>query len=267
MPSYTIDRNGMNLNSEPEAGVVLLEKDGKPVARFELALKCLADYDPRKELKLQSASSQQWMKFNHKKPPAPLLISYDPEHIRMQAAASTQRFEEGKTLSILDGIFVAVKDDIDCYPHPSKGGTTFFHEIRPVEEDATSVSRLRSCGVILVGKANMHELGLGTTGNNPNYGTARNPHDPKRYTGGSLSGPAAIVSSGLFSAALGTDGSIRIPSSLCGVVGLKSTYGRTDMTGSVCDSGTVEIIGVITSTVEDAIHVYAAILGSSIKSL
>ncbi|KAL2512006.1 Fatty acid amide hydrolase [Abeliophyllum distichum] len=151
---------------------------------------------------------------------------------------------KGKTLSILDGIFVAVKDDIDCYPHPSKGGTTFFHEIRPVEEDATSVSRLRSCGVILVGKANMHELGLGTTGNNPNYGTARNPHDPKRYTGGSLSGPAAIVSSGLFSAALGTDGN--------------------RLWRSVCDSGTVEIIGAITSTVEDAIHVYAAILGSSI---
>ncbi|KAL2537128.1 Fatty acid amide hydrolase [Forsythia ovata] len=279
---------------EPEAGVVLLEEDGKPVARVELALKCLPDYDPAKNWSSDTSASFRYWKIrdyayayrsklttpsivaerfilamdenNYKKPLAPLLISYDPEHIRKQAAASTQRFEEGKSLSILDGIFVAIKDDIDCYPHPSKGGTTFFHEIRPVEEDAASVSRLRSCGVVLVGKANMHELGLGTTGNNPNYGTARNPHDPKRYTGGSSSGPAAIVSSGLCSAALGTDGggSIRIPSSLCGVVGLKSTYGRTDMTGSLCDSGTVEIIGAITSTVEDAILVYAAILGSSI---
>ncbi|KAF8404761.1 hypothetical protein HHK36_009650 [Tetracentron sinense] len=95
--------------------------------------------------------------------------------------------------------------------------------------------------------------------------TTRNPHALERYTGGSSSGPAAIVASGLCSAALGTDGggSIRIPSSLCGVVGLKTTYGRTDMRGSLCDSGTVEIIGPIASTVEDVMLVYAAMLGSS----
>ncbi|KAK4438067.1 Fatty acid amide hydrolase [Sesamum alatum] len=277
--------------SEPE--VVLLDEDGKPEERVELALKTLPDYDPancwipdssspfrywkirdyayayRSKLTTPSAVAERFIsamdEFNSKKPPTPLLISYDPELIRRQAAASTQRFEEGNPLSVLDGIFIAIKDDIDCYPHPSKGGTTFFHEVRPVEEDAVSVARLRRCGVILVGKANMHELGLGTTGNNPNHGTARNPHAPERYTGGSSSGPAAIVASGLCSAALGTDGggSVRIPSSLCGVVGLKSTYGRTDMSGSICDSGTVEIIGPITSTVEDAILVYAAILGSS----
>ncbi|GMQ01339.1 hypothetical protein CsSME_00048000 [Camellia sinensis var. sinensis] len=160
---------------------------------------------------------------------------------------------------------MAIKDDIDCYPHPSKGATTWFHEVRPIKKDAVSVSRLRSCGVIFVGKANMHEMGLGTTGNNANYGTTRNPHDPKRYTGGSSSGPAAIVASGLCSAALGTDGggSVRIPSSLCGVVGLKTTYGRTDMKGALCDAGTVEIIGPIASNLEDVILVYAAILGSS----
>ncbi|KAK6136437.1 hypothetical protein DH2020_029793 [Rehmannia glutinosa] len=278
---------------ESETEVVLLDEDGKPEERVELALKILPDYDPAKSWSADSSSPFRYWKirdyayayrsklttpsvvaerfisamdeFNSKKPPTPLLISYDPELIRKQAAASTRRFEEGNPLSVLDGIFMAIKDDIDCCPHPSKGGTTFFHEVRPVEEDAATVARLRSCGAILVGKANMHELGLGTTGNNPNHGTARNPHAPERYTGGSSSGPAAIVASGLCSAALGTDGggSVRIPSSLCGVVGLKSTYGRTDMRGSICDSGTVEIIGPITSTVEDAILVYAAILGSS----
>ncbi|MBA0619760.1 hypothetical protein Godav_005567 [Gossypium davidsonii] len=160
---------------------------------------------------------------------------------------------------------MAIKDDIDCYPHPTKGASTWMHEVRSVEKDAVSVSRLRSCGVILIGKANMHEFGMGTTGNNPNYGTTRNPYAHERYTGGSSSGPAAIVASGLCSAALGTDGggSIRIPSSLCGVVGLKTTYGRTNMGGSLCGSGTVEIAGPIASTVEDVILVYAAILGSS----
>ncbi|GFP86841.1 fatty acid amide hydrolase [Phtheirospermum japonicum] len=270
---------------EPETEVVLLDEDGKPEERVELALKTLPDYDPAKSWTVDSTSPFRYWKirdyayayrsklttpsivaerfisaideFNCKKPPTPLLISYDPELIRKQASASTQRFEEGNPLSVLDGIFMAIKDDINCCPHPSKGGTTFFHEVRHVKEDAASVARLRSCGVILVGKANMHELGLGTTGSNPNHGTTRNPHAPERYTGGSSSGPAAIVASGLCSAALGTDGggSVRIPSSLCGVVGLKSTYGRTDMKGSICDSGTVEIIGPITSTVEDAILV------------
>ncbi|KAI3907501.1 hypothetical protein MKW92_010359, partial [Papaver armeniacum] len=104
----------------------------------------------------------------------------------------------GNPMSILDGIFVAIKDDIDCSPYPSK--------VRPVKGDATSVSKLRSCGAILIGKANMHELGLGTTGNNPNYGTTRNPQSLDKYTGGSSLGPAAIAASGLCSAALGTDG-------------------------------------------------------------
>ncbi|KAL8541704.1 hypothetical protein ACS0TY_002823 [Phlomoides rotata] len=278
---------------ESETGVVLLDEDGKPEERVELAFKGLPEYDPVKSWNSDSSSPFRYWKirdyayayrsklttpsivaerfilamdeFNNKKPPTPLLISYDPELLRKQAADSTRRFEEGNPLSVLDGIFMAIKDDIDCIPHPSKGGTSFFHEVRPIEEDAVCVARLRRCGVILVGKANMHELGLGTTGNNPIHGTARNPHAPERYTGGSSSGPAAIVASGLCSAALGTDGggSVRIPSSLCGIVGLKSTYGRTDMKGSICDSGTVEIIGPITSSVEDAVLVYSAILGSS----
>ncbi|KAF3944250.1 hypothetical protein CMV_029264 [Castanea mollissima] len=246
---------------EPEHGVVVLKENGIPEDRVESALKCLPHYDPASRGNVEPASSFQYWKirdyahayrsglvtpstvaehiipvikeFSSKKPPAPLLISFDAEEVRKQAAASTQRFEEGKPLSILDGIFMAIKDDIDCFPHPSKGASTWMHEFRSVNEDSVCVSKLRSCGVIFLGKANMHEFGMGTTGNNPNYGTTRNPHAPERYTGGSSSGPAAIVASGLCSAALGTDGggSIRIPSSLCGVVGLKSTYGRTDMKG------------------------------------
>ncbi|XP_041011617.1 fatty acid amide hydrolase isoform X2 [Juglans microcarpa x Juglans regia] len=279
---------------EPEHGVVTLHEDGKPEDRVESALKCLPDYDlpgswngnqdpPFKYWKIRdyayayrsglatpSIVAERIIpiieEFSSEKPPQPLLISFDAEEVRKQAAASTKRFEEGKPLSILDGIFMAIKDDIDCFPHPSKSGSTWMHQVRSVKKDAVCVSRLRSCGVILLGKANMHEFGMGTTGNNPNFGTARNPHAPERYTGGSSSGPAAIVASGLCSAALGTDGggSIRIPSSLCGVVGFKTTYGRTDMEGSLCDAGTVEIIGPIASTVEDVMLVYAAILGSSL---
>ncbi|CAN6543893.1 unnamed protein product [Malus baccata var. baccata] len=279
---------------EIEAGVVVLDEDGKPEDRVEVALKCLPQYDPANCWNGNSIQSFRYWKirdyayayrsklatpslvaehiisvideFSNKKPPQPLLITFNPEEVRSQAAASTKRFEEGNPLSILDGIFVAIKDDIDCFPHPSKGGTTWMHEVRTVKKDAVCVSRLRSCGVIFIGKANMHELGMGTTGNNSNYGTTRNPHAPERYTGGSSSGPAALVASGLCSAALGTDGggSVRIPSSLCGVVGLKTTYGRTDIGGSLCEDGTVEIIGPIASTVEDVMLVYSAILGTSL---
>ncbi|KAL5704732.1 hypothetical protein ACHQM5_023118 [Ranunculus cassubicifolius] len=278
---------------DPERGVVVMEEDSVSTARVESALQCLSSYDPasswtgsspflywkirdfahayRASLVTPSVVAEYVIsaieESENKKPPMPLLVTFSAEDVRKQAEASTQRFKEGKPLSILDGIFMAIKDDIDCYPYPTKGATTWFHKIRSVKEDAVCVSRLRSCGVIFIGKANMHELGLGTTGNNPNYGTTRNPHDLERYTGGSSSGPAALVAAGICSAALGTDGggSIRIPSSLCGVVGLKSTYARTDMKGSLCDSGTVEIIGPIAATVEDVMLVYAAILGPSLS--
>ncbi|KAJ8768980.1 hypothetical protein K2173_023975 [Erythroxylum novogranatense] len=278
---------------EPEPGILILDEQGKPEERVESALKCLPDYDPSSSWSEGLASSFRYWKirdyahayrskrvtpsmvaehiisvikeFQKKEPPMPLLVSFDEERVRQLAAASTRRFEEGNPISILDGIFIAIKDDIDCHPYPTKGATTWIHEVRPVVKDAVSVSRLRSCGVIFVGKANMHEIGMGTTGNNSNYGTTRNPHDLDRYTGGSSSGPAAIVASGLCSAALGTDGggSVRIPSSLCGIVGLKTTYGRTDIGGSLCDSGTVEIIGPLASSVEDVMLIYSAILGCS----
>ncbi|CAJ2648864.1 unnamed protein product [Trifolium pratense] len=245
---------------EKEHDVVVLDEDGKPEDRVKSALNCLPHYDPAKLWENSSAPFQYWKIRDYAyayqfgkvtpsmvaeriisiieengidKPPTPLLLSFDAADLRKQAAASTQRFEEGNPLSILDGIFIAIKDDIDCLPYPSNGGSTWLHEVRAVEKDAVCVSRLRSCGAIFIGKANMHEFGMGTTGNNSNYGTARNPHAPDRYTGGSSSGPAAIVASGLCSAALGTDGggSVRIPSSLCGVVGLKINYGRMSMEG------------------------------------
>ncbi|GJN38291.1 hypothetical protein PR202_gb27319 [Eleusine coracana subsp. coracana] len=246
---------------EPERGVVLVEEDRHPAERVHDALQCLPPYNPslrwsaeekvpflywkirdfahayQSGITTPSAVAEHVItgveEWNNKKPPMPMLIYFNADDIRKQAEASTKRFEQGNPISILDGVFVAIKDDIDCFPYPSRGATTFFDQIRTVEKDAVCVARLRKCGVIFIGKANMHELGLGVTGNNPNYGTARNPHSIDRYTGGSSSGPAALVSSGLCSVAIGTDGggSVRIPSSLCGIVGFKTTYGRTDMTG------------------------------------
>ncbi|XP_020085505.1 fatty acid amide hydrolase [Ananas comosus] len=277
---------------EPEPGVMILDEDRDPVMRLETAVQCLPQYDPSQHWNKDRSSFLYWTirdyahayrskittpsivadhlisaveEWHSRKPPMPMLIYFSADDVRKQADASTKRFEEGNPISILDGIFMAIKDDIDCYPYPTKGATTWFDKVYTVEKDAVCVSRLRRCGVILIGKANMHELGLGTTGNNPIYGTARNPHSIERYTGGSSSGPAAIVASGLCPAAVGTDGggSVRIPSSLCGIVGLKTTYGRTDMGGSLCDCGTVEVASPLAATVEDAMLVYSALAGCS----
>ncbi|MBA0804360.1 hypothetical protein Gohar_003948, partial [Gossypium harknessii] len=183
-----------DIKPEAEPSVVIVDEEGKPTDRVESALKCLPHYDPascwsgdtlpsfrywkirdfayayRSKLVTPSKIAEQIITLvegcKYHKAPTPLLISFDAEDIRKQAAASTQRFKEGNPLSILDGIFMAIKDDIDCCPHPTKGASTWMHEVRSVEKDAVSVSRLRSCGVILIGKANMHELGMGTTGNN-----------------------------------------------------------------------------------------------------
>eukprot|EP00951_Prasinocladus_malaysianus_P006184 scaffold43844_cov29-Prasinocladus_malaysianus.AAC.1 len=98
-----------------------------------------------------------------------------------------------------------------------------------VTRDAEHVKALKAAGAILLGKANMHEIGQGVTGWNAHYKPTRNPHNPSHFTGGSSSGSAALVAAGLCPVAIGADGggSIRIPSAFCGVVGLIPTYGRT----------------------------------------
>ncbi|XVE83418.1 hypothetical protein DITRI_Ditri16bG0087300 [Diplodiscus trichospermus] len=198
-------------------------------------------------------------------PPMPLsfFINYDAEDILRQAAASTLRYERGDPISALDGVPIAIKDEIDCSPYPTTGGTKWLHKVRPCTGDACCVMRLRSCGAIIVGKTNMHELGSGLSGINPHYGTARNPYDPNKICGGSSSGSAAVVSAGLCPVALGVDGggSVRMPASLCGVVGFKPTFGCIPHSGVLPLNWTVGMVGILAGTLEDAFIVYAAISG------
>ncbi|XP_022741594.1 fatty acid amide hydrolase-like [Durio zibethinus] len=195
--------------------------------------------------------------------PMSLFINYDAEDILRQATESTLRYERGDPISALDGVPIAIKDEIDCSPYPTTGGTKWLHKFRPCTGDACCVLRLRSCGAIIVGKTNMHELGAGTSGINPHYGTARNPYDPNKIAGGSSSGSAAVVSAGLCPVALGVDGggSVRMPASLCGVVGFKPTFGRIPHSGVLPLNWTVGMVGIVAGTLEDAFIVYAAING------
>ena len=165
------------------------------------------------------------------------------------AKASTLRYQKGTPLSILDGVPTAIKDDSDVKGYRTTQGRKRNDEVmKIVEESSWPVQKWEEAGAVILGKANMHELGADTTNNNPNWGTPRNPHNDQYYTGGSSGGPAYIVSAGLCPIVLGSDGggSIRLPSSYCGVYGLKPSHNRLEDTES-----TVTVSGPLAATIAD----------------
>ncbi|KAK1646901.1 hypothetical protein QYE76_064706 [Lolium multiflorum] len=194
-----------------------------------------------------------------------MFISYNPEDIIRQAEESTLRYQQGTPLSAMDGVLVAVKDEIDCLPYQTTGGTRWLGKARPCVADAACVAQLRACGAVLAGKTNMHELGAGTSGINPHHGSTRNPYDTGRVSGGSSGGSAAAVCAGLCPVALGADGggSVRMPAALCGVVGFKPTVGRLSNSGLLPLNWTVGMPGILAATVEDALVAYAAMIDQS----
>lgn len=155
--------------------------------------------------------------------------------------------------SALRGIPIAVKDLFDTAGIRTTIGSTFFADHVP-DRDAFVVEKLRQAGALIIGKTNTHEIALGITGNNPHYGTARNPWDTTRIPGGSSSGSAIAVATGMALGALGTDtgGSIRIPASLCGVVGFKPTFGQVSTRGVFPLSWNLDHVGPLASCVRDA---------------
>jgi len=195
-------------------------------------------------------------------PPLRAMIAVDENDIMRQAEASAERIRNGQTLSVFDGVPVAIKDELDMVPYPTTVGTAFLGTT-PATEDATPVARMRAAGALLIGKANMHEIGIGVTGFNPHYGTPRNPYDVMTYTGGSSSGPATAVAAGLCPVAIGADGggSIRIPAAFCGVVGLKATHGRVSEFGAFALDWSVAHVGPLAATVTDTALAYGIIAG------
>jgi Asp-tRNA(Asn)/Glu-tRNA(Gln) amidotransferase A subunit family amidase len=196
-------------------------------------------------------------------PPVRAFVSVDERDVRRQAEASAARFHSGHPLGVLDGVPIAIKDELDQTSHSTTGGTVFLGRERAAR-DATAVARLRAAGALLIGKTNMHEIGIQPNGGNVHHGQVRNPHDRMRDSGGSSSGSAAAVAAGVCPIALGADGggSVRIPAALCGVVGLKATYGRISELGALPLCWSVAHVGPIAASVEDAALAYAAIAGT-----
>ncbi|KAI9759293.1 MAG: hypothetical protein M4579_002422 [Chaenotheca gracillima] len=172
--------------------------------------------------------------------------------IRKNAQASTQRYEDGKSLGVMDGVPVAVKDEVDL-----EGYKKTFGSKRDFTDKAAGTSwcvkKWEEYGAIVVGKLNMHELGMDTTNNNPNCGTPLNPFNDHYYTGGSSGGSGYAVSTGLVPIALGADGggSIRIPANYCSVYGLKPSHGRVSGSPSKSLANTTGVLGPLAASMED----------------
>lgn len=196
--------------------------------------------------------------------PQPLraIIASRADDIRKQAAASTERWQSGKALGPFDGVPVAIKDELDQAGYPTTVGTAFLGS-EAATADATVVQRLREQGALLIGKANMHEIGIAVTGNNPHHGVARNPYHLDHYTGGSSSGSGGAVAAGLCPVAIGADGggSVRIPAAFCGVYGIKATYGRVSEHGAAPINWSVAHVGPLGATVADCVLAYLAVAG------
>jgi aspartyl-tRNA(Asn)/glutamyl-tRNA(Gln) amidotransferase subunit A len=152
----------------------------------------------------------------------------------------------------LAGMPICVKDIVDVAGVPTTAGGQGW--IRHPENDATVVERLCVAGAIVIGKGNTNEFACGIDGLNPHKGDCRNPHDPERLSGGSSSGPAAAVASGMAEAAIGTDtsGSIRVPAALCGVVGIRPTRGLVPADGVVPLAWSLDSVGPLARDVATA---------------
>ena len=189
-------------------------------------------------------------------------LALDPEGAMAAAAASDARRARGRALA-LDGLAIAVKDNIDVAGMPTTAGMDTRRGLPPAATDSVAVARLRAAGAVIVGKLNMHEAALGADNDNPHFGACHNPHRPGFTPGGSSGGSGAAVAAGLCAAALGTDtmGSVRIPASYCGVAGLKPTWGVVSTRGTVPLCRRLDHIGPLARSARDLGVLLQAMVG------
>jgi aspartyl-tRNA(Asn)/glutamyl-tRNA(Gln) amidotransferase subunit A len=172
-------------------------------------------------------------------PPRGPLLSYDTERAMEAARESAARIARGKGRSELDGVPIAIKEELDVEGLPTRQGSG-WRPNTPAAHDAAVVDRLRRAGAIVIGQTPMTEHGLSPFGANPHRSMPRNAHDAQRLAGGSSTGSAVAVACGIVPLAIGADGagSIRIPAALNGVFGLKPTFGRIPLAGHALRAGT-----------------------------
>ncbi len=187
-------------------------------------------------------------------------ITVAAQQARADARRAEREIARGKYRGPLHGIPLPLKDNIETQGIRTTAGSKILADFVPTR-DADVVSALRQAGAVIIGKTNLHEFAYGITNENPHYGPARNPWDRTRVSGGSSGGSAVALASGMGFGSVGTDtgGSIRIPSALCGIVGLKPTFGRVSVRGVIPLSVSLDHVGPLARSVDDVALLLAAI--------
>jgi AtzE family amidohydrolase len=185
------------------------------------------------------------------------------EHALQEARRIDADLSSGHSPGTLAGVPFAAKDLFDVAGRTTRAGSKLRLAAAPAERDAVLVRRLKAAGAILLGLLNMDEFAYGFSTENTHYGTTRNPYDTARIAGGSSGGSAASVAAGLVPFALGSDtnGSIRVPAALCGVYGMKPTFGRLPRTGIAAFSASLDHGGHFARSARDLAAVYACMAG------
>ena len=189
-------------------------------------------------------------------------LALDRERALAQAAAVDEAAKRGDTLPALAGVPVGIKDVLTVEGMPATAGSRILEHYQP-PYTATAVAKLQAAGAIILGKLNCDEFAMGSSNENSAYGPVRNPAALDRVPGGSSGGSAAAVAADMAAATLGTDtgGSIRQPASYCGVVGLLPTYGRISRYGLIAFASSLDRVGPLTHTVEDAAVLLGVLAG------
>jgi len=190
-------------------------------------------------------------------------ITVFEDDAREGARTADREIRSGQYRGPLHGVPISLKDLFDVRGAATTAASRVRHG-HIADRDAAAVTALRHAGAVIVGKTNLHEFAFGTTNEDSAFGAARHPIDPSRSPGGSSGGSAAAVADGMCFASMGTDtgGSIRIPAAVCGLVGLKPTCGELSIEGVVPLSPTLDHIGPICRSVEDAAIIYHALRGN-----
>lgn len=185
------------------------------------------------------------------------------DRARAKARAIDADIAAGKSVGPLAGVPFAVKNLFDVAGLPTRAGSKINRDLAPAKRDATLIERLEAAGAVLVGALNMGEYAYDFTGENVHDGPSRNPHDTTRMTGGSSGGSGSAVGGALVPIALGSDtnGSIRVPSSFCGIFGLKPTYGRLSRARSFPFVASLDHLGPLARSVTDLALAYDAMQG------
>jgi aspartyl-tRNA(Asn)/glutamyl-tRNA(Gln) amidotransferase subunit A len=237
-----------------------------PEALISRPIHQLAPLLQKKEISPVELFNEAIERIHQLQPKLNSFITITEQEGRKAATEAESEIRKGQYRGPLHGIPISIKDLFATRGVRTTAGSKILAQWIP-DYDATAVARLRQAGMVLVGKNHMHEFAYGVTSDNPHYGPARNPWDPTRVPGGSSGGSAAAVATSQCSASLGSDtgGSIRIPSAVCGTVGLKPTYGRVSRYGAIPLAWSLDHAGPITKTVEDAAIMLAAIAGADPK--